>query len=101
MRAVAALLVLVFGATPVAYARSRPPALFHVSRDGRALEVRRNDDPVAVRVPVIDRCGEPAVGEPKIRAVRRISDIVDVTYGKHCFATVSLTTLDVECKGCD
>jgi hypothetical protein len=24
-----------------------------------------------------------------------------VTYGKHCFATVSLTTLDVECKGCD
>jgi hypothetical protein len=52
-------------------------------------------------VPVLDRCGNPEVGEPKIRTLRRERDAVVATFGKHCSAKVSLKTLAVDCAGCD
>ena len=77
-----------------------PP--FNVSADGRAVEVKRISDPEAERVPVLDKCGDPKVGEPKIRTVRASAkDRLSVAYGKHCFATVLLESLTVTCDGCD
>lgn len=72
-----------------------------VSKDGRALEIARPPDSRAVRVPVLDRCGDPVPGPPRIRDVRVDKDKVVAAYGKHCWATVSLRTLAIECSGCD
>lgn len=72
-----------------------------VSRDGRALEIQRASDRVPVRVPVLDRCGDPAVGEARIRQIQSKNESVIVTYGKHCEAKVDLKTLAIECTGCD
>jgi len=72
-----------------------------VSRDGRALEIQRASDRAPVRVPVLDRCGDPAVGEAIILHTQLTDESVIVTYGKHCEATVQFKTLAVECNGCD
>ncbi|MDT5122588.1 MAG: hypothetical protein QOC96_2070 [Acidobacteriota bacterium] len=72
-----------------------------VSRDGRALEIQRDSDPAPVRVPVLDRCGDPLVGEAKITHIELTKQCVNVRYGKHCYAKVDLKTLAVECVGCD
>jgi uncharacterized protein (DUF58 family) len=72
-----------------------------VSRDGRALEIQRASDRAPVRVTVLDRCGDPAVGEARIRHTQMTDESVIVTYGKHCEAKVDLKTLAVECTGCD
>jgi hypothetical protein len=78
-----------------------PEPTVAVSTDGRDLEIKRASDARPVRIPVLDRCGNPAVGEPKIRNIRRQKDVVIATFGKHCFAKVSLKTLGVDCAGCD
>lgn len=72
-----------------------------VSRDGRALEIQRASDRAPVRVTVLDRCGDPSVGEARIRHTQMTEESVIVTYGKHCEAKVDLKTLTVECTGCD
>jgi len=72
-----------------------------VSKDGRALEITRPPETKAVRVPVLDRCGDPVPGPPKIRDVQVNKYKVVATYGKHCWATISLRTLAIECSGCD
>jgi hypothetical protein len=72
-----------------------------VSRDGRSLEIQRPSDHAPVRVPVLDHCGNPMIGEPKITQTRLAKASVFVRYGKHCWAKVSLKTLAVDCRGCD
>ena len=72
-----------------------------VSRDGRALEIQRASDRTPVRVRVLDQCGDPAVGEARIRRTELIKESVIVTYGKHSRAKVDLKTLAIECTGCD
>jgi hypothetical protein len=79
--------------------KARP--MVTVSRDGRALEVQRDSDPAPVRVPVLARCGDPAIGEAKIKHIELTKEYVNVTYGKHCFAKVDLKTLAIDCVGCD
>jgi hypothetical protein len=98
-----AALVSVFavGSDVVAEPRTAAQPTIKVSADGRDLEIKRASDAQPVRVPVLDRCGNPAVGTPRIRDVRRSKETVIATYGKHCFARVSLKTLTVECAGCD
>jgi hypothetical protein len=89
------------GSELLAQARFSPEPTVVVSTDGRDLEIKRASDVQPVRVPVLDRCGDPAVGEAKIRHIRRDRGAVIATYGKHCFAKVSVRTLAVECTGCD
>ena len=86
-----------------AHAKQSAPTepIVSVSADGRDLEVKRAVDSRPVRVPVLDRCGDPEIGEPKIRYVQVRQGSIDVVFGKHCFARVSLKTLAIECPGCD
>ena len=72
-----------------------------ISSDGRGVEVQRASDKVPVVVPVLDKCGDPAVGPPKVRDVRMVKGAIVATYGKHCWATIDVTTLAIECTGCD
>nr|ART36714.1 D599 [uncultured bacterium] len=80
---------------------TRETAEVVVSRDGRALEIQRASDRAPVRVSVLDRCGDPKVGEARIRSTQLTDESVSVTYGKHCETKVDLKTLAVECTGCD
>ena len=82
-------------------ARKPPAPTVIVSKDGRALEITRPPESKAVRVPVLDRCGDPVPGPARIRDVQVDKDKVVAGYGKHCVATISLRTLAIECTGCD
>ena len=99
----AAAMVLIFGVGPAvgAKAKTPPETVVKISSDGRDLEIERAPDRKAIRVPVLARCGDPAIGMPRIQDVRSASETVFVTYGKHCLATVALETLAVACVGCD
>lgn len=102
LRFVVMTLTVTLGLSAVAQSPSpkeRPTVA--VSRDGRALEIQRACDRMPVRVPVLDRCGDPAVGEARIRRTQVTNESVIVMYGKHCSAKVNLKTLDIECTGCD
>jgi hypothetical protein len=79
----------------------RLPAV-SVSPDGRVLEIRRPSDREPVRIPVLDRCGDPVVGfgEPHIRHLAVTEHEVAATFGKHCQGTVTLATMALTCA-CD
>jgi hypothetical protein len=72
-----------------------------ISSDGRGVEVQRASDKVPVIVPMLDKCGDPVVGPPKVRDVRMVKGAIVATYAKHCWATIDVTTLAIECTGCD
>lgn len=73
----------------------------HISQDGRSLIVAHGAKSMPTHVAVLSQCGDPAVGEPKIRQLITEHDHAIAVYGKHCFATLSLKTLVLECTGCD
>ena len=50
---------------------------------------------------IVQICGESAVGEPTIRAFDVVGSTINVTYGKHCSATIDLVVGEVRCNGCD
>ena len=91
----------VFSLPLMAQPQSSLPLTVAVSSDGRDLEIKRASEADAVRVHVLDKCGNPAVGDPKIRHILMGQNYVTATYGKHCSAKVSLKTFGVECTGCD
>lgn len=72
-----------------------------VAKDGQTLIIKRKQDGKTELLNVIERCGVPAVGEPKIRNVYTSDTQVQITYGKHCAAVLSLTTSQFSCSGCD
>jgi len=72
-----------------------------ISADGRAVEVKRAADKESIRVPVLDRCGNPVPGPPKILHLKFYEGDLLAHYGKHCWARISMKTLEVECSGCD
>jgi hypothetical protein len=99
-----ALLVAASAATPSVHAGDKaaaPAAALRISSDGRALEVKRTSDKEPLQVPVLDKCGDPTVGPPRIRDVRMVKGDIVATYGKHCRATIAVKTLAIECTGCD
>jgi hypothetical protein len=103
-RAIPLLMLAAFLAKPsaeVGAANDAKPSVVRVSKDGHALEIKRSKDPAVQRVDVLAKCGLPVVGEPRIREYKDQGGTIAVTYGKHCFADVSLIDLSVRCTGCD
>jgi len=72
-----------------------------ISEDGRSLEIKFGSEQGTHRVDILGVCGEPAVGPHRIRSFQIRRDTIDVTYGKHCSARVTLPGLDLTCLGCD
>jgi hypothetical protein len=91
----------VFNSPLMAQPQSSLPLTVTVSSDGRDLEIKRASATDTIRVHVLDKCRNPAVGEPKIRYILMGQGSVSATYGKNCSAKVSLKTFGVECTGCD
>ena len=77
------------------------PPIVRVSSDGRDIEIRRASDSELVRVHVLDHCGDPTPGPPRITGIAREKENIIASYGKHCWATISLTALSIECTACD
>jgi hypothetical protein len=75
--------------------------VLRVSEDGRSLDVQRATDEDVQRVDVFARCGPPKIGDPRIRIFGLGGSLVDVTFGKHCEAEVSLSDLSVVRCRCD
>lgn len=104
-RAITALFLAALAMKPLAgvFAAEKAIALLvlRVSPDGRALDIQRSADASVQRVDVIAKCGVPKVGEPRIRDFKKRGAAIAVTFGKHCFAEVSLADLSVRCTGCD
>lgn len=101
VRLVAMVVILGCGPAVCANARTPPEAVVKISSDGRELEIKRSSDREAIRIPVLARCGDPAIGAPQIQDVRLATENVFATYGKHCSARVALKTLAIACEGCD
>jgi hypothetical protein len=66
----------------------------------RALRIKRPSDETPVRIPVLDSCGDPVPGPPKIFDVQVEANDVMAMYGMHCAARISLQTLAIGCA-CD
>ena len=94
-------LTVIYGLPLMAEPESDLSKTVKVSYDGRDLEIKRTLEDEAVRVHVLGKCGNPALGESKIRHILVEKDHVTATYGKHCAAKISLKTFAVECIGCD
>ena len=73
----------------------------NITNDGRALKVGVASTQSAKRVEILSTCGNPAVGPHRVRSFIIGRNAIDVTYGKHCFARVSLPDLGLSCVGCD
>ena len=89
------------GPNLMAQAQSSLPLTVTVSSDGRDLEIKRVSEAAAVRVHILNTCGNPAMREPKIRHIQMDQENVTATSGQHCCAKVSLKTIGVECTGCN
>jgi hypothetical protein len=72
-----------------------------ISKDGRALELRRSTGAKIQRIDILAKCGVPFIGAPRISGFKRDEGLVNVIYGKHCFASVAIKDLAVKCIGCD
>lgn len=73
-----------------------------ISDDAQSIEIKLSPESSVKSVDVLNECGDPEVGEAKIRHVQVHQNTVEVTYGKHCSATVSLKTHSVvQCGVCD
>jgi len=95
-----ALLVLLLSSATIA-ASSHALIVLRVSKDKRAIEIQRVADQKPTRISVLEKCGNPAVGEPQIRWFEQNSDVLSVGYGKHCSARLVVSSLELTCSGCD
>jgi hypothetical protein len=83
-----ALLLLAGGAAlaavPVVCAADGPaPAPeVRISSDDRALEVKRVSDKQPIKVPVLDQCGNPMSGPPKMTSFALLKGDLVVRYGR-------------------
>ena len=52
-------------------------------------------------VNIIKACGEPEVGKPEVRYIKLTEDKIEITFGKHDFASVDIKDGKVKYLGAD
>jgi hypothetical protein len=72
-----------------------------VSKDGRSLEVKRPLDKRVTKVQVLELCHVPAAADARIGPLMLEDQSLTVTYGRRCWAEVSMRSLAVSCMSCD
>lgn len=73
---------------------------YGLNKDSTAI-VAYYDGKIKWEANVLSFCGEPFVGEKKIRYYRAEGKIIDVVYGKHDFASIDINTGRITCLGAD
>ncbi|RYG14044.1 MAG: hypothetical protein EOO07_17120 [Chitinophagaceae bacterium] len=59
------------------------------------------NDAILWKADILGNYHLPLIGKHEIRFIRLESDHIFVTFGKHCFAHVTLTTGNIKYLGCD
>ena len=76
-------------------------ASFEVEPDGRTLVAKGGDGSELFKGDVIAQCGSPAVGSPVVRNIAVNASSLEITFGKHSYATLDLKSRALSCKGSD
>jgi hypothetical protein len=73
---------------------------YYVEKNGEILNALRGERNIW-SINIIEECGKPEVGTPKIRNIELKEDKIIVTFGKHDFASVDAQSGEVKCLGSD
>ena len=71
-----------------------------VEEDKKTLTAYENNK-IKWQINIIEACGDPGVGAPEIRHLKINADKIEVTFGKHTFASVNIKDGKTRCVGSD
>lgn len=74
--------------------------IYLVEKDGQTLTAYNKND-IKWTVNIIKICGQPKVGKPEIRHIKLTGDKIQITFGKHDFASVDIKDGNVKYLGAD
>ena len=74
--------------------------VYFVDKKGQVLTAYENNK-VKWTADILGSCHKPAVGKPEIRYIKLTVDKIEVTFGKHDFASVDIVDGKVKCLGAD
>jgi hypothetical protein len=74
--------------------------IYLVERDGQTLTAFDKSN-IKWTVNIIKTCGQPKVGKPEIRHIKLSEDKIQITFGKHDFASVDIKDGKVKYLGAD
>lgn len=74
--------------------------IYFVDNGGRTLTAYDNET-IKWTADVLGYCGLPAVGKPAIRYIKLTAEKIEITFGKHNFASVDIADGKVKCLGAD
>jgi hypothetical protein len=74
--------------------------IYFVTNGGRTLTAYDNEK-IKWTADILGHCRLPAVGKPEIRYINLTTDKIEVTFGKHDFASVDIVDGKVKCLGAD
>jgi hypothetical protein len=69
--------------------KSKTGIIFFVEKDMQTLTAYENDK-IKWRTNIITICGKPAIGSAGIRIIKLEKNNINVTFGKHSFATIDI-----------
>jgi hypothetical protein len=75
--------------------------VYFVEKGGQTLTAYDNRNNVKWTTDILETCHKPAVGKPEIRYIKLTTDKVEITFGKHDFASVDIVNGKVKCLGAD
>lgn len=74
--------------------------VYFVEKDGQILTAYENKK-VKWTVDILKICPKPTRGKPEIRYIKLTTDKIEITFGKHNFASVDILDGKVKCLGAD
>jgi hypothetical protein len=74
--------------------------IYMVEKDGQTLAAYEGGE-ISWTVNIVETCGQPVIGRTEIRYLKLSHANIQVTFGKHDFATVNLDNGQIECLGSD
>jgi hypothetical protein len=91
---------LYFNLTDKRGIQDKAGTIYYVEKDLQTLTAYHNFI-IKWRSNVIDSCGKPYIGTPKIRFLKLEKDRIFVIFGKHSFASIDYSTGKIKCLGSD
>lgn len=74
--------------------------IYYVEKDLQTITAYENGK-VKWKTNIIRTCGKPSVGKPEIRFIRLKNGEINLTYGKHNFANVDISSGNITNLGSD
>ncbi len=93
--------VLNFAQTEMRGIKSKTGIIYFVQSDNQILTAINPNGSVIWEVNVVKHCGEHGVGKSEIRWMKLVDKKIQLVYGKHDYANVSVNTGEIHCIGAD